>query len=317
MKTRKILKNKHILFVHIPKTAGTSFRKAAQEYFSEENTFFDYSPKSSETSKLILKEIYEHNDPYMFHRSVMQYHNSFLSGHFPLSKYAHIYNAKDIVSFVRSPVAQVLSHYNHYKNYNDYKKDLESFIEDPRFRNIQSRMLNHMHISLCGFIGLTEEYNTSIDIFNNLFDIKLQHKFMNTKREGSIDIDDISPEIIDRITELNADDMNLYQNVKKKFKIHEEMYKKELPFTYGMVQVNNKKTIRGVAYQVDSDKTLKIDIYHKDYYLTTVSTTELRPGLIGRNVPRKGYVGFGYQHNNRHFDGKLRAIVKETGQELF
>ena len=47
-------KKQHLLFVHIPKTAGTSFRLAAQQFYGENNVFFDYGLESVETSKEIL-----------------------------------------------------------------------------------------------------------------------------------------------------------------------------------------------------------------------------------------------------------------------
>lgn len=51
-----------ILFIHIPKTAGTSFRLASKDYFKEDNTYFDYSLNSVETSEIIKQKIYTEND---------------------------------------------------------------------------------------------------------------------------------------------------------------------------------------------------------------------------------------------------------------
>ena len=80
--------NDHILFVHIPKTAGTSFRIAAQEYFGKKNTFYDYSSKSDETSKEIIDTVYSAKDPYKFYSMLSKHEHSFLSGHFPVLFYA-------------------------------------------------------------------------------------------------------------------------------------------------------------------------------------------------------------------------------------
>ena len=39
------------VFVHIPKTAGTSFRLGADQYFGEKMVCRDYGPKAPETSE--------------------------------------------------------------------------------------------------------------------------------------------------------------------------------------------------------------------------------------------------------------------------
>lgn len=311
------MRNKHILFIHIPKTAGTSFRTAAKDYFGEKNTFFDYSPQSPETSDLILKNIYQEKDHFSFYTNRMKHDNSFLSGHFHLSKYAYLYNAIEIVSFVRNPITQVLSHYNHHKNYYGYQKDLESFIHEKRFRNLQSRLLDHMPVALIGFIGLTEEYSTSMKIFNHQYHTNLEYRYINQKSKGSLEKDDIDDRIIEKIINLNSEDMKLYEKFKKIFNIQKGLYEKNLPFTYGMIQNKNKNTISGIAYQRNTDIPIEIDIYNDKNYLDTVSARNLRAGMINKNLPRKGFVGFDYKCKNSKYNGTLYAYVKGTGQEIF
>jgi len=309
--------NKHILFVHIPKTAGTSFRKAAHEYFGAKNIFFDYSPASPETSKLINETIYHKNDPYAFYKSVSTLDKSFLSGHYPMAKYAPLYDVLNIVSFVRDPVEQVVSHYNHYKNNYNYNKDLSDFIKEPGFINLQSRLLNYIPSLFCGFIGLTEEYNASIDLFNDMYDMDLQHMYVNVKQEGSLDTVNIDKSILDEIEKLNEKDINLYNSVKKQFSVRIELYKKNLPFTYGHIQKNNKDRLAGIAFQQNTDESIAIDIYRDDIIVETVYTNKFRPALAMNNMPRKGFIGFDYDRNEKDIGkGNLYAVVKDTGQKI-
>ena len=47
-----------IYFVHIPKTAGTSFRKASETFFGLRHVVYDYADDSNETSPFILDIVY-------------------------------------------------------------------------------------------------------------------------------------------------------------------------------------------------------------------------------------------------------------------
>ena len=308
---------KHILFIHIPKTAGTSFRVAAEKYFGEDNTFYDYSAKSPETSAEILENVYKKNDLYSLYRSLEQHSQSFLSGHFSANKYAPLYDVLNIVTFVREPVRQVLSHYNHFRNNYGYDKGLLEFAKEERFRNVQSRNLQTIDVRLYGFVGLTEEYNKSIDLFNTLFDTALPHMHMNEKSSNSLSIKDMTKEDVEMIKRLNTQDIELYDTVKRQFKIRKQLFKQKLPFTYGFIQKIDRKRIVGLAFQRENDNPIEIDIYAGKTYLKTVQANKLRAGMVAKNLPRKGYVGFDYIHRgDTALKGKLHAYVKATGQEI-
>lgn len=310
--------NQHILFVHLPKTAGTSFRIAAEKYFGKENTFYDYSAEALETSPVIIDKVYEENDPYGLYKVLHERPKSFLSGHFDVSKYGPLYDMVDIVTFLRNPVQQVLSHYNHFKNNYGYTKSLREFAKEARFRNMQSRNLQKIDPRLYGFIGITEEYNASIDLFNAFFNVDFPHMHLNAKDEKSLSFESLKTEEIKHIKKLNAEDMALYKMAKKQLKTYRHLHEKKHPFTYGFIQKLDKDRIFGLAFQRDSDEPVEIDIYRDKTYLKTVLANRFRPGMVARNVPRKGYVGFDYIHPKKASIGKgtLHAYVRKTGQEL-
>ena len=309
--------NQHILFIHIPKTAGTSFRIAAEEYYHKDNILYDYSPHFKETSKSVIEMVYENQDYYKLYEYIRKLDNSFFSGHFHANKYNSLYDTLNVVSFVRNPVEQVLSHYNHHKNFNGYDKDFSSFIKEQRFRNIQSKALGDKPIDFYGFLGLTEEYKMSIEMFNALYDTKLKYKHINVKRKNSLNIEEIDDDILKLVVRLNEKDVELYGAVKKQFEERKKLYKKSLPFTYGFIQKITKKQISGIVFQKESNEAIEIDIYKGNNYLETILAKNLRHGQIRHNVPRKGFIGFDYAYNEDDcLSGKLHALVKSTNQKI-
>lgn len=309
--------NKHILFVHIPKTAGTSFRIAAEEYFGKQNTFYDYSSKSDETSKEIIDTIYSAKDPYQFYEHIAKLDRSFLSGHFPVGKYAPLYDALNIVSFVRDPVEQVLSHYNHYKDHHAYTKSLIAFVKEPRFRNTQSKLLRQRDLSLYGFLGVTEQYNTSIDLFNNVYDTDLPKIHINKTKKDSLGTEELDLKTLNLIRRMNGKDIALYDAVCQQFEVRKNLYANNQPFTHGLIQKITENQISGLAFQKESDEVVEIDIYKGDQYLETVLAKNFRPGQVRQSVPRRGFIGFDYLYEgDSNLDGKLHAFVKATGQEI-
>jgi hypothetical protein len=307
----------HLLFIHIPKTAGTSFRFSAQEFFGKKRTFFDYSPTSVETSQIILDEIYKKKDPYAFYGDCEKEKYSFLSGHFPTEKYAPLYQSVNIISFVREPVARVLSHYAHFCLYHGYTKPLDDFIQEEKFQNVQAKNLAGRDLSLYGFLGITEEYDDSLDLFEKQYGIRFKRRKLNVRKKKINELVYPKKEIVEKIKELNKLDLALYEKVKIQLETRKQLYKSGQRFTYGFIQILNEREIRGVAFQRESDKALEIDIYMGKIFLETISACKLRSGLVSKNVPRKGYVGFDYQlPKTLKSEGKLRAFVKETNQEI-
>lgn len=202
-----------IIFVHIPKTAGTSFRSAASEYYGKDRILNDYGYESEETSEAVLKHYYQDEDADLLRDASKSY--QLISGHYPASRYSVIFADAPVVVFIREPIARVVSEYNHLCNLNGYKGSLRSFYSKEIYQDRQYKLLAGLSLEELAFVGITDEYDLSLSIFNDLFEANLQSQNINKGHYQNNNISDLSKEEVDEIAELNQKDIALYQAAKE------------------------------------------------------------------------------------------------------
>lgn len=196
-----------IIFVHIPKTAGTSFRASAEAWFGKRRLLFDYGSQARKTSRVFRDyEVGRLGWSCVVNKVAK---SSFVTGHFPASRYLNDFDPVCFCTFVRDPVQRTISQYFHHKQALGYAEGIEIFIEDVRFHDQQHRLLAGLPIERMGFVGVTEAYADSLAVFNASFGTSLQVEFRN-QREKSTKENTVSPELVGRIKELNARDLKLY-----------------------------------------------------------------------------------------------------------
>jgi len=283
--------NKKILFIHIPKTAGTSFRIAASDYFGAKHTFYDYGKQSEETSIEILNFIYKHNEPYSLLQRFKESDNVFLSGHYNVAKYMHLFDTLDVITFVRNPIKQVVSHYYHFKTHHNYKGTLYNFIKEDRFKNIQSKFLKGKPLELFGFVGITEEYEKSLSLINSYYGIDIKALKMNTNQMLK---EEISDEVVRLIEEENVEDIKLYKRAKEIFDKRVECFNQNIPYKHIWIEQQTKYSLKGVAFVKDDNSVTTIDML-VDNKPKKLYAKHFRMDLLHHRVPRDGFVGFEYQ----------------------
>lgn len=197
-----------LIFLHIPKTAGTSFRVAAEEWFGKRHLMYDYGPQARRTSSIFRRV---ETGEVSWEKALEKVKCArFVTGHFPAQRYHSAFGPEHFCTFVRDPVERAVSQYFHHKHALGYAGNIETFIEDIRFHDQQHRLLLGLPLERMGFVGVTESYPDSLEIFNARFGTSLKIAFHN-QRESRTSEDPLSPELINRIEQLNARDLKLYR----------------------------------------------------------------------------------------------------------
>lgn len=222
------------IFIHIPKTGGTTFRKSV-------------------ISKLKINHFRENKDKYNLNKSswFMDYYNKkinfdpifknknelfkydVISGHFRASKYSFL--KYPLITWVRNPTDRLISHYYNwlYKcNHIDSYKDKEKLVWYDSFKNgmdiveFSKAFGNHMSFffdvdfNLFKFIGILEYYNKSLDHFENIFRVKVSKvNVIYNKFKHPI----LNNDIRNNISKNQKKDFDLYYKCIDKYKKYKEV----------------------------------------------------------------------------------------------
>ncbi|MAJ68062.1 MAG: hypothetical protein CL584_00205, partial [Alteromonadaceae bacterium] len=221
--------NYPLFFIHISKTAGSSFRVAAERYFGKEHVFYDYGPKANETNPDIRTLDYEKRDRYAAGMKIVE-KAKFLTGHINHPKYAPFIPAKNAITFVRDPIQQVRSHYEHFTRHHRYKRSFTEFVNEPRFKNVQYKAFQGTWPDAIGFIGLTERYNESLALINKMYSIDIQGLDINKNTEKKSSSYELSGEEIALIKKHNKEDFKLYEYALTRFERQKLAIESDTPF---------------------------------------------------------------------------------------
>ncbi|MEA3279470.1 MAG: sulfotransferase family 2 domain-containing protein [Thermodesulfobacteriota bacterium] len=307
---------KPLLFIHIPKTAGTSFREGAGIFWGEDKILNDYGEKSPETSKLVFNYTYRQKDIYGLYKAILKNSIEFITGHYSIKKYLPAVEIGQAVAFVRDPVQRVVSEYKHFVRNYGYEKSFEEFYHAPRFRNCQHRLLNGVPLESIGFLGLTEQYEFSLALLNQKYGIEIPFLAINMGKESIKDVHNLTSETINAIRKLNQGDMALYQLACLMFEQRRDMYDKSMPFVRGRLGGLANGMVSGWAAHDTGDLPVEIELWHNERRVGSVLATDYRPQLKEIDMCRRGFVGFTLPVENPRSGDKLHCRVGETAQEL-
>ncbi|RHW74887.1 sulfotransferase family 2 domain-containing protein [Colwellia sp. RSH04] len=308
--------NLPINFIHIPKTAGTSFRVALEKKYGSKNILRDYTPRAAETSKKVKEIIYSHDDFYALKLLLSSRNFVAIAGHYFAEKYSKIIPVSEMVAFVREPVSRIISEHNHFIRHAGYQKSLIEFAQEKININKQSRYLQGIPYTAIGLVGVTEYYSESINLFNKIYKKNIVEFRDNQGPNGpGKSIVTIDNDIIDEIKRLNIDDIVLYEKLVALHKQRIKFFKARQDFTYGGYKIVGGR-IEGWAYQANNNKALTIEIFKSKLKVCELTSNKYNLELAQLGSPRSGYIGFYYNLKKSEYKAEFICVVKETGQRL-
>lgn len=306
--------NGNFFFIHVPKTAGTSFRCALEDKY---NVIGDYGKDSKHTTNCIKIHSYEQNSFYELKCQFEMTEDTWLVGHVPLHKYSDMVSVRHIVTFLRDPVQQVISHFNHYVTHHAFAGDIEEFLKMPMASNFQRKNLNPLPLGLIGYVGLTDCYEESIELINCYYGIDIEVKKANVNIQKTIDRDTISPTLQQKIEKINQLDLKCVAEARFLHKQRKRLTEENKEWVYSHFTISPNNILSGCAYYSHSDAPVDIDILINGKRLTTI-TADMFFGSFGKvNFPRGRYIGIHFVlPSDLDKDDIIEVVATSTGQKL-
>ncbi|WP_444956823.1 sulfotransferase family 2 domain-containing protein [Microbulbifer sp. ZKSA002] len=305
-----------IVFVHIPKTAGTSFRVGADSFFGRERVCRDYGPKSTETSAIVKRWVMEEQDKWKFKKAFEKQGYRFFSGHFHAASYAPLFGTFRMVSFVREPLQRLISEYNHMVRNYQYEKTFEEFYQTPHNVNRQYRILGQLPWAAIGFIGLTEEYDLSISLLNEKYNIEIPRRVDNTARRSLKELYEIPAGQKEDLYRLNAKDISLYDEICDQFDWRLKLFECKKKFVSGALMHEENGRLFGWAISENEEESAVLQAIAGGEVIGETTANQDRPWLRALGVGRAGFVGFSFDISKLKAGDKVDCVVANTGQPL-
>jgi hypothetical protein len=227
-----------LFFIHVPKCAGTSFISLLDEMFiNSEICPTHYDLRKFSRGEISSEELQGYK---------------FIRGHFPYDLIIPRLKVRPrLITFLRDPVTQFVSYYQMRKRVPDpisgmqeqiKELTLDEFLDRSAHAEVIANNITKLfaglpegeklfdfsttididlakkHLEQCEFIGLTEEYQKSIDLFCHIFDFPVpnEHRELNVSPDRD-KRQEIGQATIDRIIKIQYADMELYEHGKKLF----------------------------------------------------------------------------------------------------
>lgn len=201
-----------IVFIHIPKNAGSSLRVALEKKLK---VAYDYGLSNEKTSSFIKETFYRQNFQ-EFLKVIKREQYQCLVGHFEAKKYACFFNrSTKIITFFREPIQRCISGYLHMCRHYGYNQEIEVFASKKHVQ--QSQAIKGLDLDNI-FFGIQEDYENSIKLLSKQINIDLDIIKANinpNKRKKTQILYKCDSSLL-KLFEINSlDDIKIYQRAKE------------------------------------------------------------------------------------------------------
>jgi hypothetical protein len=230
----RVENKKLIVSVHIPKTGGTAFIEILKP-IAQEILYLDYGNQIFSPTAVYRRGQLVH-EPFESIKDIDSFPGrSVIHGHFPVTKYLQKFPDASYITWLRDPVERIASSYffwqraAHEHSFMDdplcnkvisEKMSLEDFASLDMTRNVQYLSLAPAGMERFAFVGITEEYERSLELFRRLIcpDVKLAPVVQNDNPDRPGNFYDLDPALREKILKLNELDAYTYVNGVRRFR---------------------------------------------------------------------------------------------------
>jgi hypothetical protein len=316
-KRLKIQARLPILFVHVPKTAGTSFRQAATLSTQIDHVLCDYGKDNETTTPDINEANYYSNGAAAIDDVLKSYENYLLTGHFSVDRYKRLFFPYEIGIFIRNPVDRVLSNYYHKQRQGAFDGSIEDFIQTNSADNLQLKQFGDLSPEYFGFIGISDRYEDSVALVNALYSINIEVLALNLNPEKTSSNYEIEDDIACVISKLNSRETELYKTAEKLF-LSRLKYMNVKCSLYGSWRFENEFKIKGRAYRAYSTSPVELHLQVDGQYLAKVTASVYDPIPCDVKQPLEGYIGFEFDISELPTKtGNMTISAADTKEPLF
>lgn len=214
-----------LLSVHIPKTAGTSFRQALQAQLGEDRVALTYLGRIMCGSDYVCgfqgRSLDHLEEPeaqalvdYCATNGVACIH-----GHYSLFAIRDLFPQARCITFLRDPLKRLVSAYNHmFITMPDRAARLsfEDFVRMERTRNVYETHGVLEYIDDFDFIGITEQYDRSLALLGSIYPELgvLRVDEANVSQQKRFSLRDVDEAFLPELRRLNDGDFEIYETVR-------------------------------------------------------------------------------------------------------
>ncbi|HTV73666.1 MAG TPA: hypothetical protein VME66_08195 [Candidatus Acidoferrales bacterium] len=217
-----------LLSIHVPKTAGNSFREALLRTFGA-RVFTDYGDWAGFNLPEVNARRQARETAMRTRRDELLASYDVIHGHFIADKYLGLFPEAEFIAFFRDPYQQAIAHYHFVKRnpqrphpeariVQERQMSLTEYLEWDAFHNHQSQFLGSLSIEDLAFVGLSERYEQSLDLFAHTFGHNLGEPFFENVNEGRMTQGyGVGPDERRVIERTRAADIELYRRARERF----------------------------------------------------------------------------------------------------
>ena len=205
--------NLELISIHIPKTAGTSFRNILKDVYGDQNVVRLDIPNNVELNKK------------KFEGRSLDPEIKVIHGHFSYKRLTEAFEIPEdipVITWLRDPATRVISNYYYLdmilrKELDEERKGLNILLKMEKSlleyastkvnRNRIWKFMKGIAIEDLFFVGLTEHYEEDLEYLGKKLGWKRHRVFKHNPTAKKPEVDQ---ETIDRIKELNSEDYKIY-----------------------------------------------------------------------------------------------------------